>query len=319
MKQKVTWLWFNAMNFIRKVINYGLSRLKIKYIVDPKFPKKQIMNIEQAQEEIKRIIEAGKPAMVARFGGNEASCTAEAIGIRLGVKKEFTGKLLQSMHMNAGVFPYGHDMCMRFGQISEEAAKQVDLLAWWRSPMQDYLVKHVCRPDMKMTLLEELEPYYSNNPWTEALKGKKVLVIHPFKSTIEAQYQKRELLFEDPRILPEFELHVLQAVQTIAGEKDERFEDWEAALSYMHQEAMKIDFDVAIIGCGAYGMPLAAKIKESGKIAIHLGGATQLLFGIRGARWDHYLVSRFFNEHWTRPAESEKPKSAAKVEGACYW
>lgn len=46
--------------------------------------------------------------------------------------------------------------------------------------------------------------------------------------------------------------------------------------------AMKINFDTAIIGCGAYGMPLAAQIKNAGRQAIHLGGAVQLLFGIKG-------------------------------------
>ena len=33
----------------------------------------------------------------------------------------------------------------------------------------------------------------------------------------------------------------------------------------------KIDFDVAIIGCGAYGIFLADYIKSLGKKAIHLG------------------------------------------------
>ena len=87
----------------------------------------------------------------------------------------------------------------------------------------------------------------------------------------------------------------------------------------MYSEVMKYDFDVAIIGCGAYGMPLAAKIKNGGKIAIHLGGATQLLFGIKGARWDHHPLSRMYNEHWTRPAEEETPKASQLIEGACYW
>lgn len=33
----------------------------------------------------------------------------------------------------------------------------------------------------------------------------------------------------------------------------------------MHQEALKIDFDVAIIGYGVYGMSLAMKLREIGK------------------------------------------------------
>ena len=82
----------------------------------------------------------------------------------------------------------------------------------------------------------------------------------------------------------------------------------------------QIDFDIAIVGCGAYGLPLAAKIKEIGKQAIHLAGATQILFGIRGARWDvRPEMQKYFNEYWIRPSDSERPKDAQSVEGACYW
>ena len=95
------------------------------------------------------------------------------------------------------------------------------------------------------------------------------------------------------------------------------------ALEWMYQEAMKIDFDVAIIGCGAYGFPLAAKLKQAGKQAIHLAGATQLLFGIKGKRWEEdktfEYVQKFFNDSWVRPGESEKPKKSDVVEGGCYW
>ena len=319
MKDKFIWIFYRTRNFIRKVLNVLLKKLKIKHVIVPKYDDMKVLGRDEAQELIKEIITAGKPALVARFGSNEAWCTADAVGIKLGVKRKFSKKLLYRMHNNAGVFPYGDKMALRFGEISIDAAKQVDLLGKWKSTMQDYLVRHVCRPDMQLTSLECLEPYYGSNPWSAALKGKKVLVIHPFKETIESQYKKRELLFEDPDMLPEFELTVLKAVQTIAGEPDERFKDWEEALNYMHEEAMKIDFDVAIIGCGAYGMSLAAKIKQSGKVAIHLGGATQLLFGIKGARWDNHVLSKLYNENWVRPLETETPQAAQKVEGACYW
>lgn len=93
-------------------------------------------------------------------------------------------------------------------------------------------------------------------------------------------------MFDNPDILPEFELKTLKAVQTLAGEKEDRFKTWFEALNYMYTEAMKIDFDIAIIGCGAYGMPLASMLKEAGKKAIHMGGVTQILFGIKGKRWE---------------------------------
>ena len=83
---------------------------------------------------------------------------------------------------------------------------------------------------------------------------------------------------------------------------------------------MKKDFEVAIVGCGAYGLPLAARLKEAGKKVIHLGGATQIIFGIKGKRWDqHPKVSGMYNEYWTRPMEAEKPSNAESIESGCYW
>ena len=144
-------------------------------------------------------------------------------------------------------------------------------------------------------------------------------MIHPFKETIEKQYKNREKLFANPDILPEFELITMKAIQTIAHEIDPRFCDWEEALNYMYESAMNLDFDVALIGCGAYGMPLAAKLKASGKTAIHLGGALQLLFGIKGKRWDDMPQGKLYNEYWVRPLENERPRDAKSVEDACYW
>lgn len=71
-------------------------------------------------------------------------------------------------------------------------------------------------------------------------------------------------------------------------------------------------------------MPLAGYIKEElHKKAIHLGGGTQLLFGIKGRRWQvDYKNSCYrdlFNEYWVSPDESERPQNFNKIEGGCYW
>lgn len=47
-----------------------------------------------------------------------------------------------------------------------------------------------------------------------------------------------------------------------------------------------VDYDIVLLGCGAYGFPLAAYAKRRGKQAIHMGGSLQLLFGIKGKRWE---------------------------------
>ena len=63
-----------------------------------------------------------------------------------------------------------------------------------------------------------------------------------------------------------------------------------------------------------------AHAKRRGKQAIHLGGPLQILFGIKGKRWDDIpSVSKFYNEYWTRPSDEETPVNNTKVEGGCYW
>jgi hypothetical protein len=90
----------------------------------------------------------------------------------------------------------------------------------------------------------------------------------------------------------------------------------------MKSEIDKTEYDICIIGCGAYGLPLAAHVKRMGKKSIHLGGVTQLLFGIKGKRWEEYIVwpyMNLFNEHWIRPGERSSVKNGNSVEGGCYW
>ena len=87
----------------------------------------------------------------------------------------------------------------------------------------------------------------------------------------------------------------------------------------MYEEAMKIDFDIALLGCGQTGMILAERFRQQGKQAIYLGGALQLLFGLKGKRWDNMEKhSALYNEHWIYPIE-EMPKGAERIEGGCYW
>ena len=149
-----------------------------------------------------------------------------------------------------------------------------------------------------------------------------MLVIHPFQKSIEQQYQKRELLFKN-NLLPKFELKTIKAVQTLANEKCE-FKTWFEALDSMKQQMDNIDYDVALIGCGAYGLHLAAHAKRMGKKAIHLGGALQIFFGIIGKRYENpkhangFYLS-LFNEHWTRPINEERPADAYLVENSTYW
>lgn len=290
-----------------------------------------VVSHQKASDLIKEKLLGDKPVMICRFGSVELHCVLNYYFINQ--KRSFLAKsysyirgnstafwwdeeTLNSMCNNAGFFPRSFEHLEKFSKLMLEDIKQVDVLGSWLK--EEKLLNSYFSNFVKVRL-PDLEPYYHQNPWSEALAGKKVLVIHPYSESIIKQYSKRDKLFNDKRILPEFELKTIKAVQSIANNKTE-FPTWFDAYDSMCDKISKTDFDIAILGCGAYGFPLAAYIKRIGKKAVHLGGSTQILFGIKGKRWeDHEFISKLMNENWIRPSQSEIPPNHSKVEDGCYW
>lgn len=223
---------------------------------------------------------------------------------------------------NAGFFPSESQLGRNFYDRMLQDMTEIDVLGSYV-----YQEKYVDPFLKSLKKRVNLEGYYApfmwKNPWTRLLEGKKVLVVHPFVESIRRQYEQNRIrIWANPDVLPEFgDLLTLKAVQSIADAKDQPYANWFEALAYMENEISKTDFDIALIGCGAYGMCLAAHVKRMGKIAVHLAGWTQMLFGVYGTRWveQQPRFSKFINEYWIRPNAKERPKGAEKVEGACYW
>jgi hypothetical protein len=296
----------------------------------PEQPRAFDYSGQAASDYIKQRLCDDKPLMVARFGSVEME--ALTIGY-LKTQHSFfknnydfikgsipafwwTDQIMQQMSNNAGFFPAAPKYLERYANLILHDLEALDVLGSWL-PYEDYF-KTQLKAVIKIPL-QALEPYYHTHPWTAALQGKKVLVIHPYSASIAKQYQKRELLFNNTEVLPPFELVTLTAVQSIAGSAT-GYNTWFDALDHMKAQIDKTDFDMALIGCGAYGFCLAAHIKRMGKKAVHLGGATQILFGIKGKRWeDMDFFKALFNEHWARPTEEETPANSKNVERGCYW
>lgn len=280
---------------------------------------------------ISESLQSDKPVMIARLGATELQCMINYIGVMYPDKyKSIKGYVtnqspawwwntssISQMQRWSGFFPPRVDKIERFCELMIQDLPNVDILGSWLK-QESFFAKELAHS--KKLVLEDLEPFFTPNPWTRALEGKKVLVVHPFAETIKRQFKRRGRLFENG-LLPPFELDVIPAVQSIAGQKTE-FEDWFAAFDSMKEEIAQKDFDICILGCGAYGFPLASFVKNMGKKSFHLGGVTQLLFGIKGKRWEEFIVypyANLFNEYWVRPSQKEMPQKAETVEGGCFW
>lgn len=272
--------------------------------------------------------------MISKFGtielSNIISCHFEKTSWNVEYFKDLMNynasfdlkRVMKALCSNAGFFPYNINLGIDYYNRMLLDIPEIDVLGSYIYE-EKYVEQFMTSIKKRVNLEGFYAPFLWKNPWTKALRDKRVLVVHPFVESIRYQYENnRENIWENPDVLPEFkELLTLKAVQSIADNKDQPFKDWFEALKYMEDEISKLDFDVAIIGCGAYGMCLAAHVKRIGKIAIHLAGWTQFLFGVYGNRWikDQSEYSRFINKYWIRPNENERPKGALKVENGCYW
>lgn len=295
----------------------------------------------KASDMIYNLLVQDKPCMIARFGSTELSALVNYLGVNApkhSIIKYIKGEqpewwwnknIMNQMQQWSGFFPPTPENMQRFGEMMMKDIKELDLLGCWVQS-ETWFAKELNQA--QKVHLRLLEPFWSNNPWTRYLKGKRVIVVHPFAEDIISQYNRhRTQLFANPDILPEFaSLRVINAIQSLGGENN-GFKDWFEALDWMKNEIDKEEYDICLIGCGAYGFPLAAHVKRQGKKAIHLGGALQLLFGIKGKRWENptYGVKEWgipygsyctlMNEYWIRPGESGRPQNANQVEGGCYW
>ena len=329
-----------------KFKDYLMRGLKKTYrlITNKKFenPKCDI-NRQSANDKIYELLCSREPCMISRFGTVEINAVNNYICINS--NESFSNKIwnyisdkthlpwwneshFDFMNINAGIFPPNKETADKLCILYLKEIPKIDLLG----SFQYYEKFMPLRADVQNVHLETLYPFFVNNPWTRALKDKKVLVVHPFEETIQVQYKNRKLLFDQPNILPDFELITMKAIQSAAG-ITVPFNDWFEALRFMENKISELDFDICILGCGAYGLPLAAHIKDMGKKAVHLGGGTQLLFGIKGKRWEnpsygkeHNIPSLFstpymslYNDNWVRPFNMDTPKTAKKIEDACYW
>jgi len=263
---------------------------------------------------IEGAIQDGRPFLASRLGW------MECYGLGLwDTSQQVEQSFIDKLRRHAGVFPPTKDNFETFCSIYLAAAREIDLLGLMKSPNEKHLVEsHI--PKVLRCALGSLEPYLNSVPWSRSLAGLRVLVVHSFADSILRQYRlNRTKLFVDHQVLPEFELHCVKAPQTMLAETA-GFSCWSEALADLKTKVDAVDYDVAIIGCGAYGLPLGAHIKLRGKVAVHFGGAVQLLFGISGQRWRNWSEFRAITrDAWISPSESERPAGWNKIEEGCYW
>lgn len=316
----------------KRIYNRFFNNLKKKLTPASYYPNR-ILSEEEGNQLISEKLMSGKPYMVTRYGSVEINTIINYLEINELTQQLFYKRIISQIRgksniwqpkncieieRNAGFFPVNDHTLRKFAEYYIESSKHIDALGVWFN-YGEQIIHNKFFPQAKLIPLRSIEPYYFGSPWSQYLKNKKVLVIHPFEKSIHQQFGIKNKLFHDKRILPDFQLITIKAIQSNSFNKT-CFTNWFDALDNMKKQMEETDFDIALIGAGAYGLPLAAYAKELGKQAIHFGGSLQILFGIKGQRWDSMPeINKLHNEHWIRPSQEETPDEFRKVEDGCYW
>ncbi len=264
VNDRLRWDIFDKYNYMLHYIRFRKSQIYEKltgkghWAMPHMVAGRWLMSTPKTNEMIGRAITDGNPFWAGRFGGSEMNLIYHTLLYRMHPEKDNREAALKQLCTLSGFFPYDMELGEKFVDMMLDMCREIDLQAEWRRYMEDYIyVKY--QTHTKLTQLLRLEPWNMYRcsvrrikPWSAALKGKKVLVVHPFEDSIRSQYEKNrthifERIFDAEDILPEFELLTLKAVQTLAGEHDGRFQTWFEALAWMVSQCSQMDFDAKLI------------------------------------------------------------------------
>jgi len=228
-------------------------------------------------------------------------------------------RAMQRLHIDSGVFPPIRRQFDEFLGTYRKAAGILDAVCAWQTDpfLRDYeemfLTLH-CPRAIRVSLMAistEILGEIAERRW---------LVVSPFVRTMEGQASRLAEVHRGrtwaARLAGAEKRCTFLRCPTFSYLEKSPFANWTEGLERLAEDALRQDFEVALIGAGAWSLPLAARLKQAGRVAIHLGGETQLVFGIKGQRWEGYDI---YNEHWVRPLPEETPAGFLQKENGCYW
>lgn len=286
--------------------------------------------IRRQEEEISRRLLSPDPCAIGKIG------TTELLGLEF-FERWFRPpwppsaswrRPAQRLYECSGLFPVRKDIFYRWAEEYRTALCSLDIVAQWQpgkiyeGVLEEKIISRDCPRASRAGLsMIHLALQSRKASWLKSLAQLRWLVIHPFGQTIQGQLGALGQLgiFPEsvfPLLAQRSRDTTLIACPQFAYMVPPRHRDWFHALDEM-KAAMEIrEFDVALIGAGAWSLPLAAHAKKMGRKGMHLGGALQLLFGIKGGRFDDWGI---YNDRWMRPLPEEKPENCVLMEQGAYW
>lgn len=296
-----------------------IDKMKLNVPIKKKILGFPVYDYETQQRKIAELLAENRPICIMRPGN------AEFISDWMRDEAKFFGTerykkqlMYKNMDENDELYEKWVD---QFNQDMSEADAVV--LLGLRDHLEEYLCEAYWHPRELFNIYSlEYSPRSDNAPfdsWLYSLRGKRVLIVSLFADTMQKQLPHLDDIWGEKNPVRDIEFVFQKSVWFKEGSPSNQFDSWFDALEYLDQQVAEKEFDVAIVSAGPFSMSLCANIKRRGGKAIQYGGSLQLLFGIKGNRWENMPISQFFNEYWVRPSADETPIDAMGHENACYW
>lgn len=238
-------------------------------------------------------------------------------------------KLLAHQQLGGqGLFPPQAAFYRRWAGPFAEAVRRLDCLGLALHTLEANreIVEHhriearpMYYPDQEPT---RTVPNDESRCWLPRLRGRRVLLVSAFASVLAARANREtfEAVWAHNG-KPWFEPASVEALDVPYGYLPSTWERYPTSFEVLDDVTARIaerEFDVAIVGAGALGIPIAACVKGMGRVGISLGGPIQPLFGVRGARWLADPEWRVFvNDTWADLPPEYRPDPAYTYEN--YW
>ncbi len=244
--------------------------------------------------------------------------------------KVVQGNLIFHSFNQLGLFPPDPNFYLHYDKFFMRHVQTLDYVGVF-SELLDQTLPILAEYDVQRPLLNYryLEPDRSmpDNPglcYLPLLKGKRLLIVCPFadllaqraeQTTYEGVWARTGKHWFFPA-----SVDALTFPYGFLPETQARYGTALALYEEIVEAIQRRDFDVALIGAAGLAIPIAAAVKDMGRVAIDMGGHLQVAFGVIGKRWRNRPDwQQYFNEWWIDMPDRYKPPRTDVCDFGAYW
>lgn len=284
----------------------------------------KILSLNESNNYIIKLLEKNDPFIISRLGIGAETYLSYSYDNKLKLNFNY----LKMLSNNAGIYNINKTLITYLEQYIE-CIKNSSALAVFIDAIITEQTYFINKFNIYAIHYQVIEPFYccleNIKPWTHYLINKKVLIISPFITSIQKQLDNGFQIFKDNNkkiFLDNQQFVFYKSFQTSVGNHIHK--DWLETFTIMCNDIKNLDFDIALLGCGGYGLPLCNYIKtHMNKSAIYIGGGLQLLFGVMGGRWENNQMWKQIiqknDTKFIKPSGDEIINNYRNIEGGCYW